>query len=429
MIMISLTKMEIIAEIFIEAFKTLADMAPYLLIGFAAAGVLSVLVSAEKIERHLGGKGLLPVLKAALFGVPLPLCSCGVIPVAASLRRHGSSRGATLSFLLSTPQTGVDSILVTYGLLGPVFAVFRPTVAFITGLIGGALMDRMETDGERDEIKPEPACSESCCAPSGHRNKFTRALHYGFVVLPRDVARPMLIGLAVAGLLGALVPHDFLASHALGRGLPAMLLMMLVGIPLYVCATASVPIGAALIAAGVSPGAALVFLITGPATNTATIATVWTVLGKKATAVYLGTIVMTSLAAGYLLDMLFSMPGIRTPDLAHCTQVSPVGIASAMILLIVLAVAFIRPRGRHNGRTGGCTEILRVEGMTCAHCADSVKTALGECVGVESVAVDLKAGTATVIGHGLSRPALERAVTGLGFKVPGSGPNIEAQAK
>lgn len=412
--------MEVLIRIIAEAWATFAQMSPYLLIGFGVAGVLSTLIPAETVERHLGGRGFMSVFKAALVGVPLPLCSCSVIPVATSLRRHGSSRGATLSFLISTPQTGVDSILVTYGLLGPVFAIVRPVVAFVSGLIGGMAMDRLEKESELEADKSRPRCTDSCCEPSSKGSKLMRILRHGFVVLPRDIAKPMLVGLVVAGLLGALVPHDFLASHAVGSGLPAMLLMMLVGIPLYVCATASVPIGAALIMAGVSPGAVLVFLITGPATNAATIATVWKVLGKRAMAVYLGTIAVTALAAGYLLDFIFKMPGIQAPDAAHCAELSLAAQVSAAILLVVLAGGLVRHRNKEHAHKSDQWQTLRVEGMTCDHCGDSVRNALARCKGVETVEVDVKSGIARVGGHDLVIQELKNAIANAGYKVTGS---------
>ncbi|MBA4386649.1 MAG: hypothetical protein C0404_01640 [Verrucomicrobia bacterium] len=407
--------MDLIYRVLLETWKTLAEMAPYLLLGFAVAGILSVLVSPEKIEKHLGGRGFLPVLKAAIFGVPLPLCSCGVIPVAASLRRHGSSKGATLSFLLSTPQTGVDSIFVTYALLGPVFAVFRPIVAFITGLVGGSLMDIVQTEEEHKESPSSGAGKDACCSQEKKQSALLRIIDYGFVILPRDIAGPMAVGLVLAGLLGAVVPHDFFAG-SLGTGFTAMLVMMLIGIPLYVCATASVPIAAALISAGVSPGAALVFLITGPATNTATIVTVWKVLGRKATAVYLGTIAITALAAGYTLDLLFTVSGIQAQDLACCNHTSAFGSASAVLLLGILGYGLLRPSAaRGDSKQEDHEEVLQVTGMTCSHCAGSVKRALGECKGVESVDVDQKSGRVTVIGRDVSRLDLIKAVESLGF--------------
>ncbi len=317
---------------------TVAEMSPYLLFGFLMAGILSVLVSQKLIERHLGGRGIWPLIKASLFGIPLPLCSCSVIPVSMSLRKHGASKGATISFLLSTPQTGVDSIFVTLSLLGPVFAVFRPVVALITGLLGGVLVDIFDRGGEDEDSSPAE-CLDECCAGGKGAGRLIRGLKYGFVTLPRDIGKAMLVGLVIAAIISVIVPDDFFAGKLLGTGIFAMVVMMLVGIPVYVCATASVPIAAALIAKGLSPGAALVFLITGPATNAAGITTIWKVLGWRTAIVYLFSVVVCALGAGLTLDRIF--PEISSSVQTHVHQMGPtvLGHISAIALLTVLAVA------------------------------------------------------------------------------------------
>jgi len=306
-------------------------MAPYLLFGFFVAGILSVLIPPEVVERHLGGRGLLPILKASLFGVPLPLCSCGVIPVAASLRQHGASKGATVSFLLSTPETGIDSIFVTWSLLGPIVGIYRPIIAFITGLIGGSAVDMFHGDGAKSDFKRE-ACVKPCCMAQSRKKRAITALTYGFVSLPRDIGGAMIVGLLIAAGIAAFVPKDFFGP-VLGGGIVAMLIMMAVGIPVYVCASASVPIAAALIAKGVSPGAAWVFLMTGPATNAATIAMVWNVLGKRTAVIYLLTIAVCAIASGLLLDVLIKDIGI--PAISHHHQMSPTFIENILAGMLV----------------------------------------------------------------------------------------------
>jgi len=300
---------EFLEKIVVDFWGVLAEMSPYLLFGFGIAGVLSVFMTAARVERHLGGAGFWQVFKASLFGVPLPLCSCGVIPVSMSLHKHGASKGSTLSFLLSTPQTGVDSILVTYGLLGPIFAIFRPVAAFITGIVGGSVINVLErhdiVSNRASEEKPH--CEDECCSnPKGH-SRLTRAFKHGFITLPADIGRSMLIGLAIAALISALVPEDFFAETlaVTGGGFIAMLVMMVLGIPVYVCATASAPIAAALIAKGLNPGAALVFLLTGPATNAATLVTLASQLGKRSAVVFLLTVIVSALAGGLILDAIF----------------------------------------------------------------------------------------------------------------------------
>ncbi len=446
-------------QFLVEFWQILGEMSPYLLFGFLVAGILKVLIPVSYVERHLGGRGLWQSVKAALIGVPLPLCSCSVIPVSASLRRSGAGKGATTSFLLSAPQTGVDSIAVTYSLLGPLFAVYRVAVAFITGILGGMLVDfgtRRESSkeshvdncecpscaagtGEEDaaacatgcgcgtatEPGPAPAVSGAAQAPTIGQRVQTM-LRYGFVTLPRDIGPALLIGLLLAGLLGALVPEHFFSRY-LGTGLWPMLLMALIGIPLYICATASVPVAAALLAAGVSPGAALVFLICGPATNAATITTLWKFLGRTAALIYLGTVFIGSLLAGWILNLLYT--STSTAQVAHQHDILPPWFmhASAVALLLIVINSCWPRRARRQPVTAGekpagmahpaemPAAVLSVAGMTCHHCSASVERALSEQPGVSAVAVDLARGRATVHGAGVDPQQLVDAVTRLGY--------------
>jgi len=416
-------------------------MAPYLLLGFAVAGLLSVVISPEWVERHLGGNGLGQVVKASLFGVPLPLCSCGVIPVAASLHRHGASKGATTAFLLSTPQTGVDSIAVTYGLLGPFLAVVRPLAALITGIFGGGLVQAFNGDGET--INSELAdgaeaqsCSSDCCDEERPKNrpKIVEALHYGLVVLPRDIGRALILGVAISGLIAAFVAPQALES-SLGGGLWPMLAAMAIGIPLYVCATASTPIALGLIHAGLSPGAALVFLISGPATNSAALTTLWKVLGRRAAIIYLVTVAIASLATGLAVDGLISAGGLPESALVPAaTSIADQGAhahheggrtmswfetASALILMAVLVNA-LRPRRRSNGVEVMAKDEeqlleLKIDGMRCNGCVTSVQRALSEISGVTDAEVRLDEGRAMIRGNGVSVQELIGAVNSLGF--------------
>lgn len=318
---------------------TVLEMSPYLLFGFFMAGLLNVFVSKQLVEKHLGGRGLWPVIKASLFGVPLPLCSCSVIPVTMSLRKHGASRGAAVSFLLSTPQTGVDSIFVTYALLGPVFAIFRPIAAFVTGIIGGVMVnffgDSLESNSQQ-----ERQCEDECCNGEHKTGRIIRMFKYGFVTLPRDIGRAMLIGLVVAAFISALVPDGFFADK-LGTGLFPMLVMMLLGIPMYVCATASVPIAAALMMKGITPGAALVFLMTGPATNAASFVTIWKIMGRATALTYIAAVAGCALLSGIVLDYIIS--GVTLAHTAHHGWMMPrlVQYVSAIALFIVLIFAIL----------------------------------------------------------------------------------------
>jgi uncharacterized membrane protein YraQ (UPF0718 family) len=337
--------LDTLRQIAVDFWATIAEMSPYLLFGFFVAGVLSILISQRVVERHLGGHGMLPLLKATVFGIPLPLCSCGVIPVSMSLHQHGASKGATVSFLLSTPQTGVDSIFVTYSLLGPVFAVFRPLAALVTGLLGGGLVD-IFVQREAEPSAPAP-CADECCSRQGVKSRLLTGMKYAFVTLPRDIGKAMLVGLALAAVIAVIVPDGFFAEK-LGTGMGAMLLMMVLGIPLYVCATASVPVAAALILKGLTPGAALVFLMTGPATNAAGLATIWRTLGRRTALLYLLAVAGSALGAGMLLDFLalnIDIPIIS----AHHHEVLPPLIkhAAAVVLLALLAYGIAKPKRHH----------------------------------------------------------------------------------
>jgi uncharacterized membrane protein YraQ (UPF0718 family) len=327
-----------VVSIVTDFWATVAEMSPYLLFGFLMAGVLSMLVSQRLVERHLGGKGIWPLLKASIFGVPLPLCSCGVIPVSMSLHKHGASKGSTIAFLLSTPQTGVDSIFVTLSLLGPIFAVFRPLMAFVTGIIGGVLVDVFSPSPQ--DGQPAPAkCTDECCGGTENK-KITRGLKFAFVTLPRDIGSAMLVGLVIAAFISALVPDDFFAEK-LGTGIFAMVVMMFLGIPVYVCATASVPVAAALILKGLTPGAALVFLMTGPATNAASFVTIWKVLGRATAITYLAAVAGCALLGGILLDYIAA--GIDFEIVTrHGWMLPPiVKNISAAALLAVLILALL----------------------------------------------------------------------------------------
>jgi len=297
------------------------------------AGAISVWISADTVVRHLGGKGFWPVFKASLFGVPLPLCSCGVIPVSMSLYKHGAGRGATISFLLSTPQTGIDSIFVTYSLLGPVFAIFRPIAALLTGLFGGTLVNIFDKDKQAGDKQ----CTQDCCSKTNRQPKWLRALRYGFLVLPADIGKALLAGLIIAAVISAAFPDDFFSVYlAAGGGALAMVVMMAVGIPMYVCATASVPVAAALIEKGLNPGAAMVFLMTGPATNAAAFTTLWSILGGKTAILYIISVIISAFAAGFVLDLIYR--GIPRESICAHGWMLPdwFGNLCAIVLLAVL---------------------------------------------------------------------------------------------
>lgn len=327
--------MELLLNILSEIWLVTVQMAPYLLFGFLMAGILSVLISRDYVRRHLGGSGWLGSLKAALVGVPMPICSCGVIPLAASLRKHGASRGATASFLASTPQTGIDSLMVTYALLGWVFAVFRAVVAFASGIICGTAVEAVSPK----EVQSDAPCEDECCQPNLEPIA-KRMLKYGFISLPRDIAKAMVLGIVISGAISGLIPDNFFADK-LGDSPVAMLLMLLIGIPLYVCSSASVPIALAFIKAGLSPGAALVFLITGPATNAATLTTLWQIIGKKQLVVFLAVLAACALATGLLMNQFSPTLGVAEQVCHEAGHSSPMDYVWAGALILVLGNALV----------------------------------------------------------------------------------------
>lgn len=313
----------------LETWRMTGEMAPFLLLGFGFAGVLRVWVRPSLVARHLGKPGGLQTFKASIIGVPMPLCSCGVIPVAASLRKHGAGKGATTAFLAATPQLGVDSVVATWGMLGPVFTLIRVLLAFLTGMITGTAVDRFD---------PEPADRTSAEINDAHsasaKGSWREMLRYGFIALPGDIGRALLLGLLISGLLGALLPEGQLGD-LIGNGPLSLVLVTLVAVPMYVCSTGSIPVAIALMQAGLAPGVALVFLVAGPATNAATISTLWTLMGWKTTMIYLTCIIGTAWTAGWSLnqwvphDLLVTLPHhMDTPWTLHAW--------AALLVLILL---------------------------------------------------------------------------------------------
>lgn len=400
----------------------LGEMAPYLLFGFFVAGVLSVVISPEFVERHLGGRGLWPVIKASAFGVPLPLCSCGVIPVAASIRRHGAGRGATTAFLISTPQTGADSILVTLSLLGPVYAVYRPVAALVSGVLGGAVVSAADPANATGRGQVTPQCTAACCSDTGRAHgKLRRALRYGFGTLPQDIGPTLLIGLAAAALISAAVPQDYFAD-LVPPGPVQILVLMLAGVPIYICATASIPIAVGLIQAGVSPGAVFALLMTGPATNAAAVATVWRVLGRRTCLIYLATMMLAAFAGGLILDRIVTAAEVGQAMHHGWLPGWVKAVAAAALLGVLIVGAFHRASAAHAHAEQAAesqdsrAHTIAVKGMSCTHCVNSVRKALLSCEGVTGADVDLASGRAEVLGDGVDPVALVAAAESVGFE-------------
>ncbi len=293
------------ADCLTASWTVFVESAPYMLFGFFIAGILSVFLKPEKVARYFGGRGVRPVVLAALAGVPIPLCSCGVIPAAAGLKKQGASRSATLSFLISTPETGMDSIPITYALMDPLMAVVRPVAAFFTAVVAGLAESLFGRKDLPDAQPPGPQISSRQSPGQPLFERVTAGLRYAFGELLGDIGPWFLFGVVLAGLIITLVPDDLIGGY-LGNPLLAMGVMLVAGIPMYVCATSSTPIAAALILKGLNPGAALVFLLAGPATNVATLSMVSGLLGKRSVVIYLSAIVGCSFVMGLLVDFLYA---------------------------------------------------------------------------------------------------------------------------
>ncbi|WFB35198.1 permease [Kiritimatiellota bacterium B12222] len=329
--------MEILTQIWMGCWHTLTMMAPYLLLGFFLSGVLAVILPVGLVKQHLARKGKGSVLKSALVGVPLPLCSCGVLPVATWIRRHGASKGATGAFLLATPQTGVDGFLVALAILGLGFAVFIPAAAFVSGVILGLILN-LFPDEDAEEAPEETATQKK--GPV-----FLRILRHGFVTVAGDIAIPLGVGIFLAGVLSAFVDPQSFAG--LGDGLLAKLVVVAAATPLYVCSTASLPIGASMLIAGLSPGTVFVFLMAGPATNAATFTTISKLIGRKEAVTYLLCAILLAVGMGFLLDAVAPMlPEISAEAMQGHHACSWWQSVAAVVLIGVLINGKIM-RGHH----------------------------------------------------------------------------------
>lgn len=411
--------MDILFQYISSCWGTLLQMAPALLAGFLAAGLIAAFLSEEFIRRHLGGNGLLPIAKSALLGVPMPLCSCGVLPVAAALKRSGASRGAIVAFLISVPQTGADNILVVWSLLGLAFAIYSPLSAFLSGLFGGAICEYFggKRDGQEHEDirlgieKPEKTPLS--------------ILKYSFSTIVDDIAGALLLGVAIAGALSLAIPDGWIAEH-IGSGTGSMLLMLLIGIPIYVCSSGSVPIAAAFVAKGASPGAALVFLITGPASNAAGISAIAKMLGLRTAALFVASLVVFAFLSGLLMNFIFGfLPQAVTSPPSHIHGEAEAGLFQTfcgILLLGLLLFSFLRGiiKKTPSASKAG-TLVLKVDGMSCNHCANSVKEALTKLPGAASAEVDLKGGLAYLEPIDSANPPSEqdaiKAIEELGFNI------------
>jgi len=353
-----------------EAALLFEDMAFYLLFGFLIAGLLSQVLKPELLTRHLSRNDAASVTKASLIGAPLPLCSCSVLPVAVQLRKAGASKGATSAFLIATPETGVDSVAVTWALLDPFMAVARPIGAVLSAIFTGGLVSLFVNKGWDREAAPavdaEAACATDECCDDEHVHEpepggfVQRMLRFAFVDMLDDLAGLLLIGLLLSGALAAALPDGFF-ENPVTQGFGGMLLMLVVGIPIYVCAAASTPIAATMIGLGLSPGAALVFLLASPASNLASLVALSRSLGKRVMILHVFGLAASALALGLLVDALYpllDLAPIAESAGEHSMMPSWVSRASAILLAGLIVLSFLRTRFglRPGSRPGAAPE-------------------------------------------------------------------------
>lgn len=461
------------------------EMSPYLLLGFLLAGLMHAFVPGQVYSRYLSKPNMRSVINAALFGIPLPLCSCGVIPTAMSLRREGASHGAVTSFLIATPQTGVDSIFATYSLMGLPFAIIRPLAALATALLGGAMVnvwggevpvatdkpkedhchdehechchdehdrhechchdDEHECHCDHDDDDDACGCGCGCTKPDVHLSfggKLLAALRYAFVDMMADIGKWLVIGLVVAGLITVLVPDSFFQVFA-DSSLLSMLLVLCLAIPMYLCATGSIPIAVALMLKGLTPGAGLVLLMAGPASNVASILVIRKVLGRRTQMIYLASIIAGAVLFGLIIDHVlprewFISNLIEQHACCH-EETSWVAWASTIALCLMLLNALVlQPYVFHHGHNHdhghehahssstpetssssntsnmNTPQIYHIQGMTCNHCRMHAEQTLRSVAGVTSATVDLQSKEAVVEGIA-TREALAEAIEAIGF--------------
>lgn len=427
--------MNYISDYLGEFLGLFSSMSPYLLLGFLFAGLLKVYFPNRYIGRYLGGNSVRSAMNAAILGVPLPLCSCGVLPTGISLYRNGASKGATVSFLISTPQTGVDSILATYSLLGWPFAVIRPVVAFITGVLGG--MVQWLVQGKTSESRSATSQSGVEQAPRTG-NRFLLMLYYGFVEFFSEIVKWLIIGLLVAALLSVIIPDDFFVRY-ITNDFGGMLLVLVASVPLYICATGSVPIAAVLLMKGISPGAALVLLMAGPATNVASMAVIGKTLGRSTLAVYLAVITGGALVFGHLINTLLPgewfMQAFHLQHHGHAAHFIPgwLETSSSIVLAALVLFSLIRsllPRQTASEQghlsAGAAALQIKVDGMNCTHCKATVEDGLKKLSHIRTVYADHTSGVVTIDGSDLNLSQIENTLNGLGYTYKGI---VDAETK
>ncbi|MGQ1784371.1 permease [Saccharicrinis sp. GN24d3] len=401
--------------------KILSEMSPYLLLGFFFAGLLYAFIPKKKIEKYFNGKPFRSSVLASLLGVPLPLCSCGVIPTGTAFYKNGASKGGTVSFLISTPQTGVDSILATFSLLGLPFAIIRPLAALVTGITGG-LITSVVTKTESDTRTFQKQTEEH----KTFTQKVVDAFRYGFIEFIQDISKWLVIGLVLAAIISALIPNEFFELMNMPP-IVQMFLILLVSIPLYICATGSIPLAAILILKGISPGAAFDLLMAGPATNAATITMIGKVLGKRSLITYLATIIAGAVGCGLIID--YALPTQWFTEIAHQhlghnhgQSINLWQFTSGIVLIVLIINGYVQKYLNTKKSTiqlnNNTMEIktIKVEGMTCNHCKANVENNLEKLDFLSKADVNLSDKTVTLKGDNFEMEKIKEVIDSLGYK-------------
>jgi len=370
---------ELIQKIINETIFLFFEISPYLILGFLFAGIIHILIGESYIKKHFAKSGIVSTVKAAILGIPLPICSCGVIPLAESLRKEGASKSSVMSFLVSTPSSGVDSIFATYALMGPIFAVFRPIASLFSGIVVGiatSFQDKEETSIEfaKDRVKRK----------KGIKDIFI----YGFEVIPSEIAQWLLIGVVVGGVISAIIPANFSTDY-LSTPFFHYFAILIISIPLYVCATGSIPIAASLLMKGILPGAVLVFLIAGPATNTVTLSFVYKKLGKKIAAIYLISIIATSVLLGIVFDLFIGEFNFSGSILRSHSERSlgAIQLISGVLLIIIFLNGKFNIISGITEQTGVGMEKIKVKDISCNHCKMTLTKMLKGVEGIGNMTV------------------------------------------
>ncbi|MBR4120105.1 MAG: permease [Bacteroidales bacterium] len=414
-----------------EIINLINEMSPYLLLGFLLAGVMKAFVPETLYKRYLSNNNFKSVLNATLIGIPLPLCSCGVLPTAMGLYKQGASKGATTAFLIATPQTGVDSIIATVSLMGLPFAILRPIAALVTSIFGGVLVnkfdkeDRVIIDNDNETIKTKERLSI--------KEKIITTFKFAYIEMMQDIGKWLIIGLLIAGAITVFVPESFFALFS-DNSLLSILFVLLFAIPMYLCATGSIPIAVALMLKGLSPGTALVMLMAGPAINFASILVLNKILGKKSLIIYLLSIIFCSITFALIINNLLPREWF-TSHLNEikdcCISSTPIfNIVCTILLFILLINAFILKyfvKHNCNCSNSNCSchgsikdaptlSKIIIDGMKCNHCKANAENAIMSVNGVTNVSVDIVTGETTIYGNFNLNEVID-SIEKLGFKV------------